>query len=83
MSRQCEMCGKKMTAGMTNGIDFYCHEGKCFRKYMNKMYGKYRWMALDDPIDGYGGYYIHAESGVVGGFIGTGIYYTEWEDEDE
>lgn len=31
--------------------------------------------------DGYGGYYVHTAD-VVGGYEGTGIYYTEYEKED-
>ena len=79
--RYCDVCGMPMVAGMTNGCDLYVHEGKCFNKYMNRTYGKHRWMQLGGgETDGYDGYYIHTAD-VVGGFLGTGIYYTEWEEE--
>jgi hypothetical protein len=65
-----------------DGGEFYAHEGKCFTKYMNKTYGKHKWMALgNSEQDEYGGYYIYT-SDVVGGFEGTGIYYTEYEPDE-
>lgn len=83
ITRPCEICLKQVNAGMTNDCcDFYVHEGKCFEKYMDNTYGKHKWMALGNgEEDGYGGYYIHMAD-VVGGFEGTGIYYTEWEEEE-
>lgn len=80
--RICEVCGRAMTKGMTDDFGtFYAHEGKCFNKYMNRTYGKHRWMQLGaNETDGFGGYYIYTAD-VVGGFAGTGIYYTEWEEE--
>lgn len=80
--RGCAICGKQVNAGMTDSYGtFYAHE-KCFPKYMNRSYGKHKWMALGNgEEDGYGGYYI-ASADVVGGYEGTGIYYTEWEDEE-
>ncbi len=82
--RICEICGKKVTDGMTNDCgDFYVHEGKCFEKYMDKVYGKHKWMELGGgEEDGEGGYYIYSED-CAGGYMGTGIYYTEWEEDDE
>ena len=80
--RICQTCGKKVTEGMTDEC-YYWHEGKCFESWMDKTYGKHRWMALGNgEEDGCGGYYIYAED-VPGGYMGTGIYYTEWEEEDE
>ena len=78
-TRICDICGKPLNAGMTDDEwSFYCHEGKCFEKYMNSRYGKHKWMALgNDEQDEYGGYYI-AAADVVGGYQGTGICYTEW-----
>lgn len=79
--RPCIICGRDITktGGMTDLVDFYCCEGKCFHKYMNKTYGKHRWMGLGGgEEDGYGGYYIYA-SDAVGGYEGTGIFYTDWE----
>jgi len=80
MQRICAVCGKKVHEGMTNNdYTFYCHE-ECFEKFMDKEYGKHKWMVLgNDEQDEYGGYYI-TTSDVVGGFEGTGIYYTEWEE---
>lgn len=78
----CEVCGKPITFGcMTNECgDFYIHEGRCFEKYMDKEYGKGKWMGLGNgEEDGCGGYYI-TTADVVGGYEGTGIFYTEWED---
>lgn len=80
-NRPCVICGKNTTetGGMTDGY-MYCCEGKCFHKYMNKTYGKHKWMSLgNNEEDGYGGYYIHT-SDVVGGYEGTGIYWTQWEE---
>ena len=86
MSRICEVCGKNLYEGMTDDYgSFYAHEGKCFETYMNQTYGIGQWMSLGNgEEDGLGGYYIHTAD-VVGGYAGTGIYYTEYygEDEDE
>ena len=82
--RICETCGQKVEAGMTNEYSsFYTHEGKCFTKYMNKTYGKHKWMEKGDVAPGEnGGFYLFS-SPAVGGCQDTGIYYTEWEDDDE
>ena len=79
--RRCTVCNMPITAGMTSDdAEFYAHEGTCFEKYMDKTYGRNKWMALgNDETDEYGGYYICAAD-VVGGIQGTGIYYTEWDD---
>lgn len=74
--RICEVCGEPVLAGMTNQDgDFYCHE-ECFEKFMNEIYGKHHWMAVRD--DGNNGYYLVSDANVVGGYYGTGIYYTDW-----
>ena len=84
--RLCVTCGKRVYGGMTMDSGYlYAHEGKCFNKYMNKTYGKHRWMMLGGTkMDAYGGYYICAADN-ENGFEGTGIYYSEWygEEEDE
>ena len=78
-TRICPICGRPVNAGMTDADNtFYCHE-ECFEAYMDGAYGRNRWMALgNDEQDEFGGYYI-AAADVVGGYEGTGIYYTEWE----
>lgn len=78
--RTCAICGKQVNAGMTNDWGtFYCHE-ECFEKYMDSTYGKHKWMSLGNgEEDGYGGYYI-ASADVAGGYQGTGVFYTEWEE---
>ncbi len=83
MARLCTICKKPVTAGMTDDEgSFYAHEGKCFTKYMDETYGIHKWMSLgNDEVDEYGGYYI-ASADVVGGYQGTGIYWTEWEEEN-
>lgn len=84
MIRLCETCGKPIKYGyMTDGCgDFYTHEGKCFAKYMDKTYGKYKWMETGNgEEDEYDGYYVVAAA-VVGGIQGTGIFYTECEEEE-
>lgn len=85
MARICATCGKPITFGcMTDDTgDFYTHIDKCFEKYMDKTYGKHRWMEKGDGEgDEYGGYYL-ASSEAVGGYQGTGIYYTEFEEDDD
>lgn len=77
MERKCAVCGEQVNAGMTDG-DYYIHE-ECFEQYMDDLYGKHNWMQVND--DGCDGYYIVREDNVVGGVIGTGLYYTEWEEE--
>ena len=81
----CDICGKKIVCGyMTDDCgDVVTHEGKCFVKMMNKIYGKYKWMSLGNgATDEFGGYYVVAAD-VVGGIQGTGLYYTELEEVDE
>ena len=82
--RTCIVCGKKLTAGMTdNEGDFYAHEGKCFNKYMDEVYGKHKWMEIGKGCeDEYGGYYLAADNN-CSGYTGTGIFWTEWEDDEE
>lgn len=77
--RTCEVCGKEIHAGMTNGEDM-CVCEDCFEQYMDEMYGKHQWMEVND--DGCDGYYIVSMFSVVGGYMGTGIYYTEWEEDE-
>lgn len=76
--RICETCGKPVTVGYTDGDNsFYAHEGECFTKYMNNMYGEGCWHPTkDDETDAYGGYYVADPFDEP-----TGIYYTEWEEE--
>ena len=82
-TRKCSICGNPVRSGMTDEEgSFYVHEGKCFEEYMNRTFGKNQWMALgNNETDEFGGYYI-AAANVVGGFQGTGIFWTEWEDDD-
>ena len=76
--RKCDVCGKYIRDGMTNDSgDFFVHE-ECFEKFMDETYGKHKWMSVND--DGCGGYYIYSDDNVVGGYEGTGIYYTDWSE---
>ncbi len=83
MARNCEVCGKPVRSGMTDEEgSFYVHDGKCFEEYMDKTFGKGKWMGLgNDEVDELGGYYI-TTADVVGGYHGTGIFWTEWEEEE-
>lgn len=66
-----------MREGMTDLLDFYCCED-CFESYMDELYGKGNWrMVEDDLCDGY------YETFYNGEWAGTGIFYTEWEDDDD
>jgi hypothetical protein len=72
--RTCVVCGERVTAGMTDGDKFYCHEG-CFD---DAMYGEFEiWRQVED--DGCGGYYEWYDTR-ESKWEPTGIYYTEWED---
>ena len=82
----CNVCGKPVLRGMTtdNG-DCHVHED-CFDKYMDDEYGKGKWKGVDElpnyefpDNDGYGGYYVYLDEDNE--WVGTGIYYTEWEDD--
>jgi len=76
--RICSVCGRPVYAGMTNADgSFYVHE-ECFETYMNETYGA--WFEVDD--DGCGGYYMGCEREEPIGPYATGIFYTEWEDEE-
>jgi len=84
MRRTCVTCGKPITFGcMTDDYGtFYTHEDECFETYMDKTFGKHKWMSLGNgEEDEFGGYYI-CSADVVGGYEGTGIYYTEYDECD-
>lgn len=76
--RFCDYCGGIFQAGMTNDSgDLYVHDS-CFNDYMDKVYGRGKWMELGNgEEDELGGYYI-VSADVLGGYKGTGIYYTEY-----
>lgn len=83
MPRTCNHCGKPITFSCMTTDDgtLYVHE-ECFEDYMDKEYGKGKWMGLGNGEEhGCGGFYIHTAD-VIGGFEGTGIYYTEYEEEN-
>ena len=74
--RVCDHCGKPIADGegfYMDGDGFSCHE-ECFEEYMDETYGKHKWMSIND--DGCDGYYIYSEDSVVGGYLGTGIFWT-------
>ncbi len=79
MARICDICGKNVSNGMTDDeFSFYTHE-KCFSRYMDKTYGKHRWMRLGKDIeDEFGGYYIITDDNNPDGYSGTGIFFTEF-----
>ena len=77
--RICDRCGSEMADGFLDGDTHICED--CFEDYMDESFGKGKWMALGNgEMDEYDGYYIHTAD-VVGGFEGTGIFWTEWYDE--
>lgn len=84
MTRPCAICGKQVNAGMTdNAGSFYVHED-CFEEFMNNTFGIHGWMMLGgEATDDFGGYYLVTDWDEKSGFRGTGIYYTEWEEDDE
>lgn len=71
--RACSVCGKVISCGYTDELGFYSCE-ECFEPYMDREYEE--WKAVED--DGYGGFYMVKDD--ADEFIGTGIYWTEWED---
>lgn len=76
--RTCMICGKKMVAGMTDLSNFYTHE-ECLPAAMDKIYGKHQWMVVPEEQED-GGYYVAWIDGKV---EDTGIFYTDWEDDDD
>ena len=70
-----------------NGYVVYAPEDEMtLREYMDNEYGKGKWKGVDElpnyefpDNDGYGGYYVYLDKDNE--WTGTGIYYTEWEDE--
>ena len=82
MKRVCNICGKPITHGyMSDMFGINCtHEGECFEKFMDKHFGKHKWMELvNGKTDEFGGYYICAAN-TDKGYEGTGVYYTELEE---
>ena len=78
----CNYCGKPIIFGMTDDLgDCHVHE-ECFDNYMNKTYGKGKWKSTENgEEDEYGGYYLFLNN--KGEWEGTGIFYTQWEDNYE
>lgn len=78
--RICSICGKPVNAGMTDADgSFYTHDGECFEKYMNSEFGEGCWIGVN--CDGWGGYYMEIDPHHPEYSFGTGIFYTEWEDD--
>ena len=79
--RICDHCGKQINKGdgyytSMSGC-FSCHE-ECFEECMDFTFGKHKWMEVND--DGCDGYYIYSDDSVVGGYLGTGIFWTTDEE---
>lgn len=75
--RICDHCGHPIDEELgffMDGEGFSCHE-QCFELYMDETYGKHKWMQVND--DGLDGYYIYSAD-VVGGYLGTGIFWTSY-----
>lgn len=83
MDRTCLICGKKVNAGMTDeDWSFFVHSD-CFPTYMDRQFGEHRWMGLGgNAHDEFDGFYIVAADDREEGYCGTGIYYTEWDDDE-
>ena len=77
--RICACCKKEVgNAGYTDHEgSLYLHE-ECLVKYLNKTYQPLHWMITND--DGAGGYFMASDDDHN---FGTGIFYTEWEDDDD
>ena len=43
----CRGCGKKVTKGLTGFLHYYFHDEKCLGNYLDKYYGKDKWMFFD------------------------------------
>ena len=76
--RTCIVCGKPLTAGMTDGCGFFYCCPECFPKYMDDTFGKGNWKATEHDDDGCGGYYVVKDDD--GHWEGTGFFYTDWDD---
>lgn len=86
----CATCGRPIIYGCYTDDEgsFYTHVESdlgyehCFETYMDRTYGKHRWMELGNgEQDEYGGFYIHTAN-IVGGNEGTGVYYTEFSEKE-
>lgn len=77
-TRICMVCGKPMVDGMTDCHEFYAHES-CFEKAMDETFPD-GWRE-SDGMGRLGGYYesFHPLDGT---WRDTGIFYTEWEEEE-
>ena len=84
----CETCGKPIRCGDgcmqdSDGF-FYTHEGECFEEYMDKTYGKGRWMQLGaNALVGDGGFYIVTDDENHSGFDNPNIFCTMYELGDD
>lgn len=63
---------------------FYTHEGACFEEYMDKTYGKGRWMQLGtNALVGDGGFYLVTDDENHSGFDDPNIFCTMYELGDD
>ena len=79
MDRPCEVCGKQLTQGFTDGGDFYsCDEH--FEQAMTKCFGTWKELNEDEQDEfGYGAidYFVYwCEE--LGSWVPTGVYWTDW-----
>ena len=70
----CPVCGNPITFGCMYDEGTLVHE-ECFKEYMDKKYGEWR-QCEDDGADGYYQFKVDGE------WRGTGIYYTEFEENE-
>ena len=87
--RRCARCKEKIYDGfmIENGC-FYWDDShsnylceSCFKPYMDETCGVGNWKPTEDgEEDEYGGYYLEK---IDGQWEGTGIFWTEWYDEDD
>ena len=73
--RICSRCGKKISNGRTDEVDYWCDV--CFDTYMNETFGPGRWTGVSEENDK-GGYYWYLDD--YGNWQSLNIYWTEWED---
>lgn len=74
--RTCEICEKGINEGFTNMEGEFVVCDKCFKEYMDKIFGIGLWRQTED--DGRDGFYEYCEPSNKSKYYGTGIFWTQW-----
>lgn len=82
---KCIKCGEVLVLGFydpwDSGSRYICEN--CFEKYMDETYGEGKWNVVPEgEVDELGGYYEYVNENDASDKCGTGIFWTDFYDDD-